>query len=226
VSPNDIRGFDNRLYSTQLQPIDWTQYNSIDSIDRQAVVRFGFWNKIQTKRESSNYDLVTLQTYADADFDHNFSAATPNGTLSNLFNKLTFNPTPQLSFQSTSALALDANSYDEIDNSATWSPDPSLQLTGGDSYISHSTVFGDSNQVTLDLFYRMNEHWQFEGQEQFEATTGHLQLQQYTVYRDLDAWQLGMTYSDSELNNQSDRSVYFSLTLKAFPKYQLHTPRL
>ncbi len=24
VSPNDIRGFDNRLYSTQLQPLDWT----------------------------------------------------------------------------------------------------------------------------------------------------------------------------------------------------------
>jgi LPS-assembly protein len=226
VSPNDIRGFDNRLYSTQLQPIDWTQYNSIDSIDRQAVVRFGVWNKIQTKRDGQNYDLVTLQTYADADFDHNFSAATPDSTLSNLFNKLTFNPTPQLSFQSTSALAVDGNSYNEIDNSATWSPDPSLKLTGGDSYITHSSVFGDSNQVTLDLFYRMNEHWQFEGQEQLEATTGHLQLQQYTVYRDLDAWQLGMTYSDSELNNQSDRSVYLSLTLKAFPKYQLHTPRL
>ena len=37
VSPNDIRGFDDRLYSTQLQPLDWTEYNSIDSIDRQAV---------------------------------------------------------------------------------------------------------------------------------------------------------------------------------------------
>ncbi len=39
-------------------------------------------------------------------------------------------------------------------------------------------------------------------------------------------WQLGMTYSDSELNSQSNHSVYFSLTLKAFPKYQIHTPRL
>ena len=92
VTPNNIRGFDNRLYSTQLQPLDWTEYNSIDSIDRQAVVRFGVWNKIQTKRDGVNYDLLTLQTYADADFDHNFSAATPNSTLSNLFNKLTFAP--------------------------------------------------------------------------------------------------------------------------------------
>jgi LPS-assembly protein len=226
VSPNAIRGFDDRLYSTQLQPLDWTEYNSIDSIDREAVVRFGFWNKIQTKREGVNYDLATLETYADADFDHNFSAATPNSTFSNLFNNLAFNPTPQLTFQTRSSLALDSGSYNEIDNSLTWSPDPSVKLTAGDNYINHSAIFGDSNQLALDLFYRINEHWQFEGNEQFEATTGHLQLQEYTIYRDLDAWQLGMTYSDSEYNNQDNRTVYFSLTLKAFPKYQLHTPRL
>jgi len=226
VSPNAIRGFDNRLYSTQLQPLDWTAYNSIDSIDREAVLRFGVWNKIQTKRDGINYDLLTLQTYADADFDHNFSAATPNSTLSNLFNDIRFNPTPQLQFQSLSSLAINGDSYNEIDNNAIWSPDPSLQFTIGDHYINHSPIFGDSNQGTLDLFYRINEHWQFEGQEQFEATTGHLQLQQYTIYRDLDAWQLAMTYSDSELNNQGNHTIYFSLTLKAFPKYQIHTPRL
>jgi LPS-assembly protein len=226
VSPDDIRGFDDRLYSTQLQPLDWTEYNSIDSIDREAVIRFGVWNKIQTKRDGVNYDLVTLQTYADADFDHNFSAASPNGTLSNLFNNLNFNPTPQLTFQTLSSLAVDGNSYNEIDNNAIWNPDPSVRLTLGDHYINHSPIFDDGNQATFDLFYRINEHWQFEGQEQFEATTGHLQLQQYTIYRVLDAWQLGMTYSDSELNNQSNHTVYFTLTLKAFPKYEIHTPGL
>jgi len=226
VSPNDIRGFDDRLYSTQLQPLDWTEYNSIDSIDREAVVRFGVWNKIQTKRDGVNYDLVTLQTYADADFDRNFSSATPNSTLSNLFNKLSFNPTPQLTFQSLSSLAIDGNSYNEIDNNVIWSPDPSLRFTFGDDYINHSPIFSDSNQATLDIFYRINEHWQFEGQEQINATTGHQQLQSYTIYRDLDAWLLGMTYSDSELNGQGNHTVYFTLTLKAFPKYQLHTPSL
>jgi hypothetical protein len=190
------------------------------------VVRFGVWNKIQTKRDGLNYDLATLQTYADADFDHNFSAATPNSTLSNLFNNLTINPTPQVAFQTLSSLAVDGNSYNEIDNNVIWSPDPSLKFTVGDHYINHSSIFGDSNQATLDLFYRVNEHWQFEGLEQLEATTGRLQNQQYTIYRDLDAWQLGLTYSDSELNNQSNHTVYFSLTLKAFPKYEIHTPQL
>jgi LPS-assembly protein len=226
VSPNAIRGFDDRLYSTQLQPLDWTEYNSIDSIDREAVVRFGVWNKIQTKRDGVNYDLATLQTYADADFDRNFSAATPHSTLSNLFNKFSFNPTPQLTFQSLSSLAVDGDSYNEIDNNVIWSPDPSLRFTFGDDYINHSPIFSDSNQATLDVFYRLNEHWQLEGREQINASTGHQQLQEYTVYRDLDAWLLGMTYSNSELNGHGNHTVYFTLTLKAFPKYQLHTPSL
>ncbi len=226
VTPNQIRGFDDRLYSTQLQPLDWTEYNSIDSIDKEAVLRFGAWNKIQTKRDGVNYDLLTIKTYADADFYHNFSAATPDSTLSNLFNDIRFYQSQQLQFQSLSAIAVENHSYNEIDNNVIWTPDPSLQLTVGEHYLNHSPIFGDSNEAALSLFYRLNEHWQFEGQEQFEATTGRLQLQKYTVYRDLDAWQLAMTYSDSELNNQSDHTVYFSLTLKAFPKYSLHTPGL
>jgi LPS-assembly protein len=227
LTPNEFRGFDNRLYSTQLQPINWTDYNSIDSIDKQAVVRFGAKNKIQTKRDGINYDLLEWDTYADADFDHNFSAATPSSTLSNVFNDIRFNPTPQLQFHSFSALDVSGNSYNEVDNDITWSPDPALQVTFGDHYLNHSFLFTNSNNVVVDLFYRMNEHWQFEGQEQFEAETGRLQQQQYTVYRDLDAWQFALTYSNSEINNgRSDHAIYFSLTLKAFPQYQLHTPRL
>jgi len=226
VTPNNIRGFDNRLYSTQLQPIDWTEYNSIDSIDKQAVVRYGVWNKIQTKRDGANYDLFTLQTYADADFDHNFSAATPNSTLSNLFNTLNFFPTQQLQVTSSSSLNISGDSYNQFDNSIVWSPDPSLKLTAGYHYINHSSVFADSNTVSMDIFYRMNEHWQMEAQEQFEATTGRLQLQQYTVYRDLDSWLLALSYSQSEINGVNDQTIFFTLTLKAFPQFELHTPRL
>jgi hypothetical protein len=108
----------------------------------------------------------------------------------------------------------------------TWTPDPALQLTFGDAYINHSPIFTDNNEATLTIFYRMNEHWQFQAQEQVDAATGHQQQQSYTVYRDLDAWQLGMTYSDSELNDQGNHTIFFTLTLKAFPKYEIHTPRL
>ncbi len=262
VTPNQFRGFDDRLYSTQLQPLDWTDYNSIDSIDKQAVVRLGVWNKIQTKRDGVSTDLLTINTYMDADFDNNFDAAVPGNpgspaqpaqpavgipgqpgyipatpatgavaktagsTFSNLFNDVHYYMGQNVSFDSLSSVALDNSSYNEIDNSILWTPDPSTQISLGDAYLNHSPIFDDSNQVTLQLFYRMNEHWQFRAQEQMDALKGHLQLQQYTVYRDLDAWQMAFTYADSEFNGQSDHSVYFSLTLKAFPKYTIHTPSL
>ncbi len=200
VSPNDIRGFDNRLYSTQLQPLDWTEYNSIDSIDppgRRPLRRLE-QNPDQARRRERRPRHAP--DYADADFDHNFSAATPDGTFSNVFNNLNFAITPQLTFQAQTPSPSTGRSYNEIENNIIWSPDPSLQFIVGEHYLNHSSIFENGNQATLDLFYRINEHWQIEAQEQFEADTGHLQLQQYTIYRDLDAWQLGMTYSDSELN--------------------------
>ncbi len=227
VRPNEIRGFDDRLYNTQLAPLDQTQLNSIDSIDREADVRLGVWNKIQTKRDGANYDLLTWETYGDADFDHNLSSSTPNSTFSNLFNDVRFYPTPQFSFRTLTSFDIQGSGYNEIDNDITWQPDASLQLTVGYNSITHSAFFPDNNSTSLDAFYRMNEHYQFEAQEQFQATNGRLQLQEYTVYRDLDAWQLSMTFSNSEISNgHNEQALYFSLTLKALPQYNLHTPSL
>jgi LPS-assembly protein len=227
VTPNQIRGFDDQIYNTQLQPLDQAQTNAIDSIDKQAVVRVGVWNKIQTERDGNNYDLFTLQTYGDADFDHNFSSSTPNTTLSDLFNDFRFYPVPQFSFQSLTAESVGGSGFDEMDEGVTWYPLASLEMTAGYHSISHSPIFVNNNSTSLDVFYRMNEHYQFEAQEQFEAATGKLQLQQYTVYRDLDAWQISATFSDSEIaDGHNEQAIYFSLTLKALPKYQLHTPSL
>ncbi len=230
VTPNQIRGFDNRLYSTTPPPLDWTEYNSIDSLDKEAVVRFGAWNKIETKRDGQNYDLVTWQSYADADFDHNFSAADPNGTLSDWFNDFRIYPTPQFGFRTYTAfdIAGGRGGYNEIDNSVVWQPDPSLQVSVGENYLNHSQVFPDGHTASISVFYRLNEHWQIETQHSFEVSSAHLQMQQYTIYRDLDAWKLALTASDTDdgNNGKGNQAVFFSLTLKAFPQYNLHTPRL
>jgi len=227
VTPNNIRGFDNQIYNTQLQPLDQTQTNSIDSIDKQAVVRLGLWNKIQTKRDGANYDLLTWQTYGDADFDHNFSSSTPSSTLSDLFNDVRFYPTQQLQFHSLTATAVQGKGFNQSDNDLTWSPDASLRFTAGYHVINHNPIIADNSAAELDVFYRMNENYQFEAQEQFSATADRLQLQQYTIYRDLDAWQVSATFSDSEISTgHNEESIYFALTLKALPEYQLHTPNL
>jgi LPS-assembly protein len=53
---NQIPQFDYESPSLRLLPIEFPDYNSIDSIDSQNVIRFGLHNKLQTKRPDPNSD--------------------------------------------------------------------------------------------------------------------------------------------------------------------------
>lgn len=223
ADPNQIRGFDDRLPSTRLAPINFPDYNSIDSIDRQAVVRHGVRNKIQTKRDGQNYDLIDWVLYADLDVDKNFSSA-GDSSYSNLFSDMKFSPVNWLTFNSQTSWNLVDDSYSEYNNDVSWQVTRSYRFTLGNRYIANSPLFPNSNLFTLTNFYRLNEHWQFSSTHAFEATDGDLQEQSYTVYRDLSAWQLAGTFKERYLNDkQNEVAFYLTLTLKAFPSVELTT---
>ncbi len=222
ASPNDIRGFDDRLASTRLAPINFPDYNSIDSIDRQAVVRHGVRNKIQTQRDGKNYDLIDWAIYADLDIDQNFSGN--NHPYSNIFNDIQFNPFPWLTFNSQSSSNLYDDTYSEYNNDITWQITRAYRVRFGNRYIHNSELFENSDLFTLNNFYRLNEHWQFETEHQFEASDGDLQEQAYTIHRDLSAWLMSATFKQRYVNDrQNELAIYLSLTLKAFPATELTT---
>jgi hypothetical protein len=78
--------------------------------------------------------------------------------------------------------------------------------------------FNNSNQVYFQGFYRLNEHWQFGTTQSLDTDDNQLSEQSYTVYRDLSAWQLGVTYEERQNHDRgSEDLIYFTLTLKAFP---------
>jgi LPS-assembly protein len=222
-TPGRVRGFDTRLPSDKLQPISFPAYNSIDSITRQAVIRHGVRNKIQTKRDGRNWDLADWTVYADVDLNHNFSV-TENQSYSNVFSDLQINPAPWLSFHSFGSLDVTGNSYNEFNNVVTWQPIPALQLSAGNRFIDDSVLFPNSNLLTFSAFYRLNEHWQFFANYAYDSEFGILQEQRYTIYRDLSAWQAAFTFAQREINEQNTELVFFlTLTLKAFPKLSLST---
>lgn len=223
AGPDDIRGFDDRLASTRLAPINFPDYNSIDSIDRQAVVRHGVRNKLQTKRDGQNWDLVDWVLYADLDVDKNFTRA-GDSSYSNLFSDMKVTPLPWLTFNSQTSWALVDESYNEYNNDVSFQVTRSYKFTLGNRYINNSDLFPNSNLFTLTNFYRLNEHWQFQSYHAFEAENGNLQEQSYTVYRDLSAWLMAITFKERYLNDrQNEIAVYLSMTLKAFPSVNLTT---
>src|SRR5207247_7308905 len=62
---NDVPRFDYELPALRLLPIEFPDYNAIDSIDSQNVVRFGLRNKLQTKRQGEIANLLNWDVYTD-----------------------------------------------------------------------------------------------------------------------------------------------------------------
>ena len=58
VGSRKLLQFDRLLPTTQLQPIDFPQFNSIDTIDEQTAVRLGVRNRLQTKRDALHLRLA------------------------------------------------------------------------------------------------------------------------------------------------------------------------
>src|SRR5262249_25043791 len=56
--PSEVPQFDYELPSLRLLPIEFPDYNAIDSINSQNAFRFGLRNKIQTKRLGKVADLL------------------------------------------------------------------------------------------------------------------------------------------------------------------------
>ncbi len=228
-SPNDIMGFDSRIPSTRLAPLDYSFFNSIDSIDRQESVKQGFRNKLQTRRDGKNYDLVDWNLYTQANFSHSVNEGILNdSTYSEIYNEVNFYPVPWLTLDFYSATGIVSSGFDEMATSLTWQLHPAVDLTVSYNHLNHvnypTLQIDNSDYVTFGTFWRLNENWRVSQSLGFEGTTGKFQDQSYTIYRDLSAWSVALTTtmrSNQQQQLGDEFLVYMSLTLKAFPEASL-----
>jgi hypothetical protein len=70
------------------------------------------------------------------------------------------------------------------------------------------------------MLYRLNENWGFRMAHYFNARTGTLQEQSYSVYRDLRSWTAAISFRVRQnTGGPEDYTVAFTFSLKAFPHY-------
>lgn len=214
--------FDSLKANTRAPMINYPAFNSIDSIENQAIIRPGIRNKVQTKRDGRNYDILDWAVYFDVDLEKQFYA----NEIGNVYSELEYRPLPWAGVKSFTTFNPLGDSYYESNNSVLWQVSKAFEVNFGyrwlQSFDSYFVDVPDSNLVFLSTFYRMNEDWQFETLHNFEANGMFLQEQQYRIYRDLSAWQLAVTLADRN-NRHGDHELvgYFTLTLKAFPKQEI-----
>lgn len=220
--PPELPQFDYELPSLRLLPIEFPDYNSIDSIDSQNVLRFGLRNRLQTKREGQIQNLVYWDLYTD----WRLRPHTGQTTFADLFSDLIFRPRSWITLESQTRYDINGGVLRSAFHHLTLQPYNWWNWSIGHWYVRDNfsgtpDALGQGNNLFSSImFLRLNENWAFRAAHYFEARDGRLEEQAYTVYRDLRSWTAGFTLRLRDNRNGSDDfTVAFTFSLKAAPKF-------
>lgn len=219
--PGQIYQFDRYVPSTQVPPIDFPQFNSVDSLDNWGIVRLGVRNRFQTRRDNQTLNWLELDTYFDInarrpDFG-NPSLLADTGTFSNLYNSLKWSPLPWLGLTVDSQFPVFDRGFTQVNTSFAFQVSRDLTVNVGDRYINGNTQFQNSNLVTFGGYYRINDNWAFSFGEQYEFETNTLEAQTYAFSRDLSSWICSFGLNIEDNGGKSTYGVIFTFTLKDLP---------
>ena len=217
IDPTTILQFDRVQASTKLNPIDFPQYTSIDSIDNWTVARVGVRNRLQTRRDDLTVSWLELETYFDVNFDNPLDRT----DFSNVFNRLNFTPVPWATLVINSQIPLFDKGFTEVDTSINFKPSASTTLTFSHRYLNNNPFFLNSSLFTVGGYYRINDNWGVGVLEQYEFATKILQQQRLSVYRDLTSWVASFGGIIQNNGGVKEYGVLLTFTLKAFPKFGL-----
>ena len=215
LSPAEILQFDRFVPSTRLRPIDFPQFTTIDSLDNWSIARIGVRNRLQTRRDDGTLNWLELETYFDVNFDNPYNRS----DFSNLFNNLTFRPLPWINLVINSQLPLLSDGFTEVNTAVRIQPMANLQLSLGHRYLNENPFFANSSLYTLGAYYRIDDNWAAGFAGQYEGSTGFVEEQRYTLYRDLTSWVGSIGAIIRNNGGVKEYGVLISFTLKALPKF-------
>ena len=225
--PAQLPQFDSALPSLLLLPVQFPDYNNIDSIDSENVIRFGLRNTLQTRRDGELDNLLDWKVVLDwrlTPGQNQTNLDEPFGnqeTFSDLYSDLTFKPRSWIVLNSQLRYAINGGHLNLAFDQLTFTPNERWSWGLGYWYLrSGFDGFTQSdNFITSTLFYRLNDNWGFRAQHDFNAENGRLQEQDYSIYRDLRSWTGALTFRviDNGIGSK-DFTVAFTFSLKAAPK--------
>jgi lipopolysaccharide assembly outer membrane protein LptD (OstA) len=225
--PSQLPQFDAALPSLQLLPVQFPDYNNIDSIDSENVIRFGLRNTLQTRRDGQLDNLLDWNVMLDwrltpgqdqANLDEPFSQ---QETFSDLYSDLTFKPRSWIVLDSQLRYAINGGHLNLAFDQLTFTPNERWSWGLGYWYLrSGFDGFTQANNfITSTMFYRVNDNWGLRTRHDFNAANGRLQEQDYSIYRDLRSWTCALTFRViDDSTGPTDFTVAFTFSLKAAPK--------
>jgi len=208
----DFEAVDTLTPTTRPRAINVGRFSAIDDLKDWSVIRLGVQNTILTKRNGTSHPWLTLDTHIDAfiedpEFDRDAS---------NLYNTLAWTPLPwfRLNIETQFPIVSDSSNFTELSSSLNFMPHENWEFTVGYRYLESHPTFVDSSLVQLRTFGRLSETWGLGMYQQWQLDDNTLELQEYTVHRDLGSWNLslGAFIRDNRIENEFGLLISFQLS--------------
>ena len=224
--PPELPQFDTQLPSLRLLPVYFPDYNSIDSIDSQNVVRLGLRNKLQTKRRGGVENLLNWELCTDWRLDPN----PDQPAFSDLYSDLDFKPRSWITLNSELRYDPEHGRFRLANHTLTLSPNSLWSWSVGHRYLRGE---GDPtippgydltgyNLLVSSFYFRLNENWGARFSHHYELDERVMQEQYYTLYRDFRSWTGALTFRvRDDVDRSTDYSVAFTFSFKAYPRFQV-----
>jgi hypothetical protein len=202
--------------SSQLPPIDFPSFNSIDAIDDWNILRLGMRNRLQTRRDDATFNWFEMDSFVDVRFQRPvFTGLDPDpGSYSNFVNRIRWNPLPWVSFSADAQLPLLDTGFTEINSNVYLLLNSHTSLSLGHRFLNDNVLLQDSSRINFGAHYRFNENWAFSMRGFYENRDNTLESQTYELHRDLSSWvaSLGVLARNNGTGAKPDYdyTVYFS----------------
>jgi LPS-assembly protein len=222
--PVNILQFDRLNRSTQLPPIDYPQFNSIDSIDSGTILRLGVDQRWQTRRDNQTINWLEWSTYFDTFIDrpeNGISMLSDGGTFSNIYNRFRWVPLPWMSLDLATQLPILDEGFNEVNTNVNFMVNRDMRFSIGHRYISGNPLFIDSNLLNIGGYFRVGDHWGFSFRESYEFEDSTLESQRYELHRDLSSWIASLGFVVRDNRGAEDYGVILTFTLKDLPNLRL-----
>ncbi len=210
---------DRLSFSTRPRTLDVGRFTAIDDIRDWNIVRVGARNRLLTHRDGQSYEWLYLDTYMDAFLQD------PEGNrdLSNFYNDVRWRPLPWLSLDLETQFPVvdDGSGFSEVTARLRFQPNENFEFSIGDRLLNDHPVLIDSNRIDLRAYARLNERWGVGMFQLWELDDGTLEVEQYTIHRELGNWVAGVGFTRRDNRVNQEYGVVFSLTLKDFPAVSL-----
>jgi hypothetical protein len=226
-----------------------SKYYQFDQVDKRGDLRqgvFGLENRIQTKRKYKNrkasggtelqrVDIVSLNTYLffNAHTDQTDIENTTGFT--NVVNNVTVRPYDWVAFEMTTNYNMMDGTFNQNNLDLILAYKDKFSFLLGHRYLHERQDIEGSNQVVVNMDYKINSRWWIGGYVRAELASSELQEWEVRLTRDLSCgWFMDFGYnvrnSDIE-ENESSLFVRFTMVPLGFdyaagPMASFSNPRI